>query len=66
MKAKEIRAMSEEERKKTLEDLRKELLRERGVVVTGGTSSNTMRIRELRKSIARLLTVKKEVKGKNE
>jgi large subunit ribosomal protein L29 len=66
MRAKEIRAMSEEERKKTLEDLRKELLRERGVVAIGGTSSNTMRIRELRKSIARLLTVEKEVKGKNE
>ena len=66
MRAKEIRAMSEEERMKTLEDLRKELLRERGVVAMGGTSSNTMRIRELRKSIARLLTVKREVKGKNE
>ncbi|MDY6985079.1 MAG: 50S ribosomal protein L29 [Candidatus Thermoplasmatota archaeon] len=62
MKAKETRAMSEEDRAKTLEDMRMELLRERGVVAMGGTTSNTMRIRELRKNIARILTVEREVK----
>ncbi len=62
MKAKEIRSMSDEERAKTLEDMRMELLRERGVVAMGGTTSNTMRIRELRKSIARILSVEREVK----
>jgi len=62
MKAKEIRAMSDEERAKALEDMRTELLRERGVVAMGGTTSNTMRIREIRKNIARILTVEREVK----
>jgi large subunit ribosomal protein L29 len=62
MRAKEIRAMSDEERAKALEDMRRELLRERGVVAMGGTTSNTMRIRELRKNIARILTVEREVK----
>jgi large subunit ribosomal protein L29 len=54
--------MSDEERAKALEDMRNELLRERGVVAMGGTSSNTMRIREIRKNIARILTVEREVK----
>lgn len=62
MRAKEIREMSEEDRAKTLEDMRMELLRERGVVAMGGTTSNTMRIKELRKNIARILTVEREVK----
>ena len=62
MRSKEIRAMSDEERAKALEDMRNELLRERGVVAMGGTSSNTMRIREIRKNIARILTVEREVK----
>lgn len=64
MRAKEIRAMSEEDRAKALEDMRRELMRERGTVAMGGTTSNTMRIREIRKNIARILTVEKEVQQK--
>jgi large subunit ribosomal protein L29 len=64
MRAKEIRAMSEEDRAKALEEMRRELMRERGTVAMGGTTSNTMRIREIRKNIARILTVEKEVQQK--
>lgn len=56
----EIRAMSPKERDKKLGELRAELMRLRAMVAAGGTVENPSRIRELRKAIARILTVQRE------
>lgn len=62
MRVKEIRDMTSEERIKKLNELRTELMRLRTMVKAGGTIENPSRIRELRKAIARLLTVEHEQK----
>ncbi|HDJ96717.1 MAG TPA: 50S ribosomal protein L29 [Candidatus Aenigmarchaeota archaeon] len=64
LKAKKIREMSDNELKKKLSELRLELSKERGQVAMGGTVKNPGRIRELRKSIARILTILRERKIK--
>ena len=62
MNVKEIRDKSNDELLKTLEEFRKELFDLRFERATGSIE-NPMRIRELRKSIARILTVLKEREG---
>lgn len=64
LKAEEIREMSESEREDKLKELRDELLHERGQAAMGGAPESPGRIRALRKSIARLLTVMNEKKNK--
>lgn len=59
MKINEIRALSPEERKKKLEELRTELIRLRLQAATG-TLDNPGKIRAIRKTIARILTVMRE------
>ena len=59
MNIKEIRDMSAEELKKELVEAKKELFDLRFQKATGSID-NPMRIRELRKTIARILTVLKE------
>jgi len=56
----EIRDMSPEERRKKLAELRTELMRLRTMVKAGGSVDNPARIRELRRTIARILTVERE------
>ncbi len=58
----DIRKMSDKERKDELESLVTDLLRERGMIATGGASENPGRIREIRRTIARLKTVESEIK----
>jgi large subunit ribosomal protein L29 len=60
MKPSEIREMSLEEIEKKLRELRLELAKERGVLTMGASIENPMVIRNLRRDIARLLTIKKE------
>lgn len=61
MKPKEIRAMSLEERRKKLEELRAELIALRAqAAIAGGTVANPARIRQLRRAIARILTIERE------
>ena len=62
LRVKEIRDMTSEERVKKLNELRTELMRLRTMVKAGGTIENPSRIRELRKAIARLLTIEHEQK----
>ena len=62
LRNKEIRAMSSEERRKKIAELQTELVRLRTMVKAGGSIDNPSRIRELRKTIARLLTIEKEPK----
>ena len=62
MRIKEITAMSSEDRAKKLVDLRAELSRIRTMVQAGGAVDNPTRIRELRKTVAQILTVENEYK----
>ena len=62
VRAKEVREMSDDQIEKQLKDLRNELLRERAITATGGAPENPGRIRELRRTIARILTIQKEEK----
>lgn len=57
---KEIREMSQEERESKLRELRNELMHERGVAAMGGAPPNPGKIRALRTSVARILTIIKE------
>ncbi|BAI62299.1 50S ribosomal protein L29P [Methanocella paludicola SANAE] len=62
VRAKEIREMSDDQVEKQLKDLRNELLKERAITSTGGAPESPGRIRELRRTIARILTIRKEEK----
>lgn len=65
LRMKDIRAMSSEDRKKKIVELRTELVRLKTMVKAGGSLDNPSRIRELRKTIARILTVEsEEIHGK--
>lgn len=61
LRADEIRRMSREERSRRLEELRAELARLRAQAARG-TLENPARIRELRRTIARILTIEREEK----
>jgi len=60
LKIKQIREMKPEDLDKKLSDLRLELLKEMGNVKMGRAIKNPGKIKELRRTIARLSTVKKE------
>jgi large subunit ribosomal protein L29 len=56
--------MSPEDRGKRLAELRTELSRLRTMVSAGGSIENPMRIRDLRRTIARLMTVEQRERNK--
>lgn len=60
MKPSEIREMSMEEIDAKIRELRLELAKERGMLTMGTSMENPMVIRNLRRDIARLLTIKRE------
>jgi large subunit ribosomal protein L29 len=60
MRLEEIRDMSSEERMGKLYDLRTELLRLSTMIKAGGTVENPTRIKHLRRTIARILTIENE------
>jgi len=60
LRIKDIRSMPPEERQKRLAELQTELVRLKTLVKAGGALENPARIREIRKAVARLLTVKNE------
>ena len=62
IRMKEIVAMTPQEREQKLIDLRVELARIRTMVNAGGAVENPTRIRLLRKTIAKILTVENEQK----
>ena len=62
LRSQEIRKMKPDERAKQLEDLIAELLREKALVSAGGAPENPGRPKELRRSIARILTIQNEDK----
>ncbi len=56
LRKREIKQMLPEERKKKVTELRAELTTIRTSVKSGGTVENPSRIRELRRTVAKLLT----------
>ena len=60
LKAKDIRTMKDADLDKQLKDLRNDLLKQRAITATGGAPESPGRIRELRRTIARILTIRKE------
>ncbi len=56
----DIRDMSSDEIEEKLTELRNELLRERSIVAAGGAPENPGRIKEIRRTIARMKTIKAE------
>lgn len=60
LRVKEIRRMTREERERRLNELRAELARLRTMVKAGGAIEKPARIREVKRTIARILTVNNE------
>ncbi|MBW6516957.1 MAG: 50S ribosomal protein L29 [ANME-2 cluster archaeon] len=57
----EIRNMSREERLDELDTLNAELIRERAIASAGGAPENPGRIGEIRRTIARVMTIQNEI-----
>jgi len=66
LRLKDIRDLSSEKRKEKVTEFRTELARLKTMVEAGGSIDNPTRIRELRKTVARLLTIEAEEKRGNE
>ena len=70
LRLKDIDGMSSEARAKKVIELRAELSRLRTMIGAGGAVENPARVRELRKSIAKTLTIEREyelgIRGKPE
>jgi large subunit ribosomal protein L29 len=62
LRLKEIQAMSPEDRTKKLGELRTELSRIKTMINAGGAIENPTRGRELRKTVAQILTIQNEDK----
>ena len=61
LSATEVRALSVDDRKTRLAELKRELMQERGVQAMGGSTPSPGKIRTLRREIARILTIEREV-----
>ncbi len=59
-RVREIREMTQEDRRKRVAELQEELMRERGMAAMGGAPSSPGKIRKLRRSISRYRTIMKE------
>ncbi|MCL2643816.1 MAG: 50S ribosomal protein L29, partial [Candidatus Bathyarchaeota archaeon] len=62
LRLQEIINMSSEDRTKKLLELRAELTRMKTMIRAGGAVENSTRVRQLRKTIAQILTIENEVK----
>ena len=60
LKAKELRELTPEQRREKLDELKSELMHERGVAAMGGSPPSPGKIRQLRMSIAKILTIMQE------
>lgn len=60
LRKREIRQLLPEEREKRLSEMRTELVKLRTTVKSGGNIENTGRIRELKRTVARVLTISNE------
>ena len=62
LRVEEIRNMNPAEQQEELDKLKLELIRERAIASAGGAPENPGRIKEIRKTIARIKTIQKEPK----
>lgn len=60
LKTSELREMGKDELQEKLNDLKKEIVEEKGQIETGGFADNPGRIKEMRRTIARIKTVLNE------
>lgn len=56
----EIRTMSQEEIEEKLDDLHGELMKVNGVLASGGVPEDIGRVKEIKKTIARIKTIQNE------
>ncbi|MEA3136063.1 MAG: large subunit ribosomal protein [Thermoplasmata archaeon] len=61
LSAPEVRALNVDDRQARLVELKRELMQERGVQAMGGSTPSPGKIRTLRREIARILTIQREV-----
>ena len=66
LRIKDIRDMSSDQRTAKINEFRTELARLKTMVAAGGSIDNPSQIRQLRKTIARLLTIEAEEKRRTE
>ena len=66
LRLKDIRDMSSDQRTAKINEFRTELSRLKTMIAAGGSIDNPSQIRELRKTIARMLTIESEEKRRNE
>jgi len=62
LRGEDIRKMNANEQSEELDKLKMELIRERAIASAGGAPENPGRIREIRRTIARIKTIQKELK----
>ena len=62
----DLREMQPEERDVRLKELRSELMNERGIASMGGQPTSPGRMRALKKQIARLTTIMREIELESE
>jgi len=60
LRAQEMREMTDEELQNELEDLQSELLTQTSIQAAGGAPDNPGRIREMKRTIARIKTIQRE------
>lgn len=63
LRSEEIRDLSIEEMNEKLAELQAELLRQKSMTASGGAPENPGRIKEIRRTIARILTIKIQKEG---
>ena len=64
LKMRKIRELNEKELDERLKELRMELTKEKGASEVGGTVKNPGKIKEIRKTIARIMLIKSKKGGK--
>jgi large subunit ribosomal protein L29 len=60
LRSKDIRKLSEKELEKKMDELRLELAKEKANISIGASVTSPGRLKEIRKTIARIQTIKKE------
>lgn len=63
LKSKQIREMKKEDIEKKLKEIKLELFKEKGKIDVGGVADNPGKIKALKRTIARVLTIQKEKMG---
>lgn len=63
LRSEEVRDLSIEEMNEKLAELQAELLRQKSMIASGGAPENPGRIKEIRRTIARILTIKTQKEG---